>query len=124
MLIIGGALGAFLGPWLPAGDPGLWAMVAMAGMMGGTMRSPLTGMFFMLELTGDFHALPALLCGSVAALAVTVLLMKRSILTEKLARRGQHIAREYSVDLFELMRVGDVMDRDCTVLPANTPLPR
>jgi len=124
LLIIGGALGAFVGQWLPAGDSGLWAMVAMAGMMGGTMRSPLTGMFFMLELTGDFNALPALLCGSVAALAVTVLLMRRSILTEKLARRGQHIAREYSVDLFELMRVSDVMDREVILLPATTPLPR
>ena len=45
LLIIGGAPGAFVGQWLPAGDSGLWAMVAMAGMMGGTMRSPLTGMF-------------------------------------------------------------------------------
>lgn len=109
LLIIGGALGALVGQWLPTGDAGLWAMVAMAGMMGGTMRSPLTGIFFMLELTADFNALPALLCGSVAALGVTVLLMRRSILTEKLARRGQHIAREYSVDIFELMRVGEVM---------------
>ena len=124
LLIIGGALGALLGQWLPVGDPGLWAMVGMAAMMGGTMRSPLTGMFFMLELTHDFNALPALLCGSVAALGVTVLLMRRSILTEKLARRGQHIAREYSVDLFELMRVGDVMERDVPLIPANTPLPR
>ncbi|MBA3963331.1 MAG: chloride channel protein [Chthoniobacterales bacterium] len=124
LLIIGGALGAFVGQWLPVGDPGLWAMVAMAGMMGGTMRSPLTGMFFMLELTADYNALPALLCGSVAALAVTVLLMRRSILTEKLARRGQHIAREYSVDLFELMRVGDVMSRHFTMLAATTTLPQ
>ncbi|HMJ06262.1 MAG TPA: CBS domain-containing protein, partial [Chthoniobacterales bacterium] len=38
-------------------------------------------------------------------------------------RRGQHIAREYSVDLFELMRVGDVMDREFTLVPATTPLP-
>ncbi|MGI8955527.1 MAG: CBS domain-containing protein [Chthoniobacterales bacterium] len=51
-------------------------------------------------------------------------MMRRFILTEKLARRGQHIAREYSVDLFELMRVGEVMDREFTLLPATTPLPR
>ena len=50
--------------------------------------------------------------------------MRRSILTEKLARRGQHIAREYSVDLFELMRVADVMDRNFVLLPATTPLAR
>ena len=40
----------------------------------------------------------------------------------KLARRGQHIAREYSVDLFQLQRVGEVMDRDFVLLPATTPL--
>ncbi|MEP6974084.1 MAG: chloride channel protein [Spartobacteria bacterium] len=123
LLIIGGALGALLGQWFPVGDSGLWAMLGMAAMMAGTMRSPLTGIFFMLELTHDLNALPALLCASVAALGVTVLLMRRSILTEKLARRGQHIAREYSVDLFELMRVGEVMDRDVPLLPASTPLP-
>jgi CIC family chloride channel protein len=121
LLMMGGALGALLGIVTHAGDPGLWAMVGMAAMMGGTMRSPLTGMVFVLELTHDFNALPALLVGSVAALCVTVLLLRRSILTEKLARRGQHIAREYSVDLFELMRVGDVMDRQPpTVSPDTT----
>jgi CBS domain-containing protein len=124
LLIIGGALGAGIGQFLPVGDVGLWAMVGMAAIMGGTMRSPLTGMFFLLELTHDINALPALLCGSVAALAVTVLLMRRSILTEKLARRGQHITREYSVDVLEMMRVRDVMDADVPVIPANTPLPR
>ena len=124
LLIIGGALGAGLGQFVHVGDVGLWAGVGMAAMMSGTMRSPLTGMFFLLELTHDLNALPALLCGSVAALAVTVLLLRRSILTEKLARRGQHIAREYSVDLFELMRVRDVMDKDVPLIPATTPLQR
>jgi H+/Cl- antiporter ClcA/CBS domain-containing protein len=122
LLIIGGALGALFGQWLPGGDIGLWAAVGMAAIMGGTMRSPLTGMFFLLELTHDFHTLPVLFCGSIAALGVTVLLLKRSILTEKLARRGQHIAREYSVDLFDLKRVGEVMDRDVPSVPAAMPL--
>ena len=119
LLMIGGALGALFGIGVGAGDPGLWAMVGMAAMMGGTMRSPLTGMVFVLELTQDLGALPALLIGSVAALCVTVLLMPRSILTEKLARRGQHIAREYSVDVFERVRVGDVMDRNPPTVPAT-----
>jgi CIC family chloride channel protein len=119
LLIIGGALGALLGRWMPVGDPGLWAMIGMAAMMGGTMRSPLTGMFFVLELSHDLNALPALMVGSVAALGVTVLLLRRSILTEKLARRGQHIAREYSVDLLELTRVGDVMDKEVPTVPAG-----
>ena len=122
LLIIGGAMGALVGQWAPGGDVGLWAAVGMAAMMGGTMRSPLTGMFFLLELTHDFNSLPALFCGSIAALGVTVLLLKRSILTEKLARRGQHIARDYSVDLFDLKRVGEVMDNETPTIPATTPL--
>jgi CBS domain-containing protein len=119
LLMMGGAIGALLGAGTGIGDLGLWAMVGMAGMMGGTMRSPLTGMVFVLELTHDLNALPALLTGSAAALAVTVLLMRRSILTEKLARRGQHIAREYSVDVFELARVSEVMDSTPPTIAAS-----
>ena len=119
LLIMGGALGAAIGQWLPAGDPGFWAMIGMGAMMGGTMRSPFTGMVFMLELTHDLDALPGLLIGCVAALAVTVLLLRRSILTEKLARRGHHITREYSIDVFELLRVREVMDENPPTIPAT-----
>jgi chloride channel protein, CIC family len=122
LLIMGGALGAFAGSWVPGGDTGLWALIGMAAMMAGTMRSPLTAMVFAVELTRDFNLFPALLTGSVAALAVTVLLMRRSILTEKLARRGHHITREYSIDPFELARVRDVMDKDIQTVSARMKL--
>ena len=122
LLLMGGALGAFVSQWIPVGDPGLWALIGMAAMMGGTMRSPLTAMVFAVELTRDFNLFPALLAGCVAALGVTVLLMRRSILTEKLARRGHHITREYSIDPFELTRVRDVMDRDVRGVPSTMKL--
>ena len=122
LLIIGGALGAFASHWLPVGDASLWAMVGMAAIMGGTMRAPFTGMVFMLELTHDLNVLPALMIGSVAALGVTVLLLRRSILTEKIARRGLHINCEYSVDVFNLLRVGEVMDNKAPTIPANMPV--
>jgi len=120
LLMLGGGVGALLGHWIGVADPGLWAVVGMAAMMGGTMRSPLTGMVFLLELTHDLNALPALMIGTVAALCVTVLLLRRSILTEKLVRRGQHITREYSVDIFSLMRVGEVMDTTPPIVNADT----
>jgi CBS domain-containing protein len=94
-------------------------MVGMAAMMGGTMRAPLTAIVFTLELTHDLNALPVLLVGAVAAHGVTVLLLKRSILTEKIARRGHHLVREYAVDPFEVHRVEEVMDRDPATIPAN-----
>ncbi len=122
LLIMGGAFGAWAGSWLPVGDPGLWATIGMAAVMGGTLRSPLTAAIFAVELTRDFNLLPALLLASVAALTVTVLLMRRSILTEKLARRGHHITCEYSVDAFELARVGDVMEQDAPCVPSTMEL--
>lgn len=122
LLIMGGALGALVGGWIPAGDVGLWALVGMAAMMAGTMRAPLTAMVFAVELTRDFNLFPALLAGSVAALAVTVLLMRRSILTEKLARRGHHLTREYSIDSFEFALVKDVMDVEAPSVPSDMKL--
>jgi CBS domain-containing protein len=83
------------------------------------MRSPLTGVLFALELTDNIHVLLPLVLASGAAYTLTVLLLKRSILTEKVARRGQHVTREYSTDPFELLRVGEMMVKDVDVLPAS-----
>ena len=110
LLIMGGALGALEAHWIPSGDPGLWAALSMGAMMGGTMRSPFTAVAFIVELTHDVNVLPGLLVACVAADAVTVLLMKRSILTEKVARRGYHVTREYIANPLHLLRVQDVME--------------
>ena len=122
LMIMGGALGALAGPYLPGADPGVWAALGMGAMMGGTMRAPFTAMAFMVEVTHDVNLLPALLVACVAADAVTVLLMKRSILTEKMARRGHHVMREYIVNPLHLMRVADVMEHDVPTVPASLPL--
>jgi chloride channel protein, CIC family len=121
LLIIGGALGWIEGLWLPGGTA-LWAIIGMGAMMGGTMRAPLTGTLFAVELTGNVHLLVPLLVATTMAYAVTVLLLKRSILTEKISRRGQHITREYSIDPLQLARVADVMVKDVETLPAAMPI--
>jgi H+/Cl- antiporter ClcA/CBS domain-containing protein len=119
LLIFGGALGALATPLLPQADPGFWALLGMAAMMGGTMRAPLTATLFAVELTGDMGALLPVLAACVFAYGMTVLLLKRSILTEKIARRGHHISREYRVDPFDLLRVSQVMTTPVQTLPAD-----
>ncbi|MGR9460350.1 chloride channel protein (plasmid) [Rhizobium leguminosarum] len=119
LLIFGGALGWLVGLVMPGNDPGFWALLGMAAMMGGTMRAPLTGTFFAMEITGDVSTLVPLLAATVVAYAVTVLLLRRSILTEKIARRGQHITREYGVDPFELSRATEIMISDVDTLPVT-----
>ncbi|MET4485843.1 CBS domain-containing protein [Bradyrhizobium sp. LA7.1] len=118
LLIFGGCAGWLEGQLLP-GAHGAWALIGMAAMMGGTMRSPLTAILFAVELTGDFAMLGPLLIATSAAYALTVLLLKRSILTEKIARRGQHVVREYGIDPFDLLRVNEVMVKDVDTLPAT-----
>jgi len=119
LLIMGGALGAVEAHLLPFGDAGFWALIGMAAILGGTMRAPLTATMFALELTGNIHMLAPLLIASVAAFAVTVLLMRRSILTERISRRGLHLTREYTVDPFEVLRVADIMVEQPDSLTSN-----
>jgi chloride channel protein, CIC family len=118
LLIMGGALGALLGQFLP-GPTGFWAMIGMAAMMSGAMRAPLTGALFAVELTGHFDALPATIAAATGAYAISVLVMRRSILTEKIARRGRHILQEYTVDPHDFLQAEQVMTRDPAVLPAT-----
>jgi chloride channel protein, CIC family len=109
MLMIGGALGGLEAQLFPHVAPGFWPLVGLAGVLGGVMRSPLTGVVFALELTHRYEALLPLLIGATAAYAISILILRRSVLTEKIARRGIHLSREYSVDPLEVLFVGDVM---------------
>jgi chloride channel protein, CIC family len=83
------------------------------------MRAPLTATVFAVELTGNPHLLPQLFVASVAGFCFTVLAMPRSILTERIARRGLHITREYGVDPFDVMRVSEIMAKPVETLAAG-----
>ncbi|MGH8182266.1 MAG: CBS domain-containing protein, partial [Rhodanobacteraceae bacterium] len=101
----------------PGPYPLLWPLLGMGAMLAAVMRMPFTSIFFALELTGDSSMLPALLITCMMAYATSVFLMKRSILTEKIARRGLDIFRPYQVDRLEYMPVKDVMTSDMVTVP-------
>ena len=118
VLMLGAAIGGILGHALPGTTPGVWALIGLAGAMGGVTRSPFTAIIFAFELTHDQNSLLALLVAATISHLVSVLILKRSILTEKVARRGFHVMREYSVDPLEATFVREVMDTDViTVTP-------
>ncbi|HEY5399465.1 MAG TPA: chloride channel protein [Trebonia sp.] len=122
VFMIGGALGALEGNLLPHVFPGFWAMAGLAAVVGGVMRSPLTGIVFTLELTHAWNDLTPLLVASVSAYLLSALLLKRSVLTEKIARRGLHLTREYSTDPLETFFAREVMTTDPVVLRADATL--
>lgn len=109
LLMLGAGLGAVLGPCMPGGAPAVWPLVFMAATLGGMMRAPIMATVFAYELTRDANALLPVLAASVVAYGFTVITMHRSILTEKIARRGHHIYREYGIDPLERHSIGEVM---------------
>jgi chloride channel protein, CIC family len=122
LLIMGAGLGSVLSAWLPGGGPQLWALVCMAAMLAGTMRAPLTAVVFAFGLTHDVNAFLPTILSCAAAYGFTVIFMPRSILTEKIARRGRHVFREYGVDPLERHFVEEVMTRAVVAIPAELTL--
>jgi chloride channel protein, CIC family len=122
LLMIGAGLGSVLAAWLPGGSPELWALVCMAAILGGTMRAPLTAVVFAFGLTHDVNAFLPTILGCAVAYGFTVVVMPRSILTEKLARRGRHVYREYGVDPLERHFVEEVMTKEVVAIPATQQL--
>ena len=116
LLMMGGALGAVEALFLPNLGAGFWEMVSMGAILGGTMRSPFTGIIFVLELTHDVNMLLPLLVGCTIAHGFTVIVMRRSILTEKVSRRGYHLSREYAVDPLEIIFVREAMRTNIAAL--------
>jgi CIC family chloride channel protein len=116
---VGGALGLVAHQFWPDVEPTLWAEVCMAGVFAGTTRAPLTSIVFVLELTQDLPAfLPLLLVCAVSNL-VSVMFLRHSIMTEKIARRGLKVANEYELDVLAALRVQDVMTAPVQTVPMN-----
>ena len=119
LLMMGAALGGVEAIFLPNEGAGFWPLVSMGAILGGTMRAPFTAILFAFELTHDVNVLLPLLVAAVLAHGTTVLLLKRSILTEKVARRGFHLTREYATDPLEVLLVREAMRTKLVALPAE-----
>ncbi|MFI5364233.1 MAG: chloride channel protein [Candidatus Binatia bacterium] len=118
LFTIGGGLGALLGaggmlvcPWLGM-DTRIAALVGMAAMFAGASRALLASVVFVLETTHQPLGLLPLLGGGTAAFFVSCLMLRNTIMTEKIVRRGVHVPAEYVADLFD-----QLVARDCASAP-------
>ncbi len=119
LLMVGGALGGIEAMVLPHEGAGFWPLVSMGAVLAGTMRAPITGVIFSLELTHDIDMMLPLLVAVAVSYTFTVLILRRSILTEKVSRRGYHLSCEYEVDPMEVLFVREVMRSKIAALPAE-----
>jgi CBS domain-containing protein len=119
LLMLGAGLGTVLSHVLPGGEPALWPLVCMAATLGATLGAPLTAIVFAFGLTHDSNALLPLLAATLVAHGFATVVMRRSIMTEKIARRGYHIYREYGVDPLERHYVDEVMSSSVETIDAD-----
>lgn len=120
ILIIGGSLGALVGQLTHAPHPGVWALLGMAAIFSGVTRTPFTSVIFPLELTHNLGALLPLLIASVVACGISSRILPRSILTEKIHRRGLHMTREYTVDPLQMHYVREFMSKPSLSIISST----
>ena len=128
MFTIGGALGALCGFGLVAVapqlgvDPRIAGLVGMAAIFAGSSRALLTSVVFAFETTQQAAGLLPLLGGCVAAYLVSALIMRNTIMTEKIARRGVRVPSEYAADHLQLVTVGQACSRDVVSLKTSDEL--
>ncbi|RSL19403.1 H+/Cl- antiporter ClcA [Edaphobacter aggregans] len=119
LLMIGGAMGAALGHVLTPVSQGAWAVVGMSSVLAAAIGAPLTAAMLAVELTHNGGLMLPVLLACVVSYAMGVLLQPRSILTERLSRRGFHLSREYGVDPLETVMVRDAMHTSVFALSAD-----
>ncbi len=128
LFTIGGALGALAGELivavLPSAgvDPRICALVGMAAIFAGASRAMLASAVFVFETTLQPLGLLPLLGGCSAAYLISALMMRHSIMTEKLARRGVRVPEEYSADFLDQILVKDAASRQVVTLAATRSL--
>ena len=128
LFTVGGGLGSLLGaaaicvfPTIGV-DVRVAAMVGMAAMFAGASRALLASIVFAFETTRQPLGLMPLLGGCTAAFLISSLLMRHTIMTEKIARRGGRVLAEYSADYLNQVLVKDTATRDVVALSADDTL--
>jgi CBS domain-containing protein len=91
----------------------------MAATFGAAIRATFTAIVFCFELTRDYEAILPLMLAGVLAQLVAGALLSESLMTQKLARRGLHVASDYEADVLGHTEVRDVMTTDVDALPAS-----
>ncbi len=130
LFTIGGGVGAVLGAaaaWaLPSAgiDVRVAALVGMAALFAGASRALLASVVFAFETTRQPMSLLPLLGGCTAAFLLSAMLMRHSIMTEKIARRGARVVSDYVADFLDRVRVADVAMAPVIVVRAEDALER
>ncbi len=127
-LFLGAMAGGFFGnivhqalPGVTA-SPGAYAIVGMGAVVSATTHGPLSAMLILFEMTGGYKIILPLMITCIISSVVAGQLMKESIYTMKLVRRGIDIRGGKEVNILKAIRVSDVMNPDAETVYEGLPL--
>lgn len=120
ILLMGATVGGVMAAVLPGGSEPLWALIGMGATFAAMTRSPFTGIVFTAEVTHSYTDLLPLTIAVFTAHLISVLILKRSILTDKVVRVADvPVTTEYEVNFLSSIAVHEVMRRDPVCLHAG-----
>jgi chloride channel protein, CIC family len=114
-LFIGASLGAAYAvglDWISPGlnvIPGAYAMVGMAAVLAGAVHAPMTAVILLFEMTNDYRIILPLMFAVVVSMVISQRLIRESVYSMGLARKGIRLERGRDVDVLETVTVGEIM---------------
>jgi len=127
-LFMGAVAGGFFGevanylfPHVTAA-PGAYAVAGMTGVVAAATHAPITAILIIFEMTGNYKIILPLMLTGVFATLISMRLLRESIYTLKLVRRGVKLRSGRDADVLTGIKVAEVMHSAFTSIPYNTPL--
>ena len=115
-LFVGAMTGGFFGSIVHQALPEItassaaYAIVGMGALVSGTTHGPLSAILILFEMTGNYRIILPLMTACIVSNLGAGQLMKESIYTMKLIRKGVDIREGKEVNILRSIRVGDVMN--------------
>jgi CIC family chloride channel protein len=122
--MLGGGFGSVLHGWLPAttGPAGAYALVGMGTTFAGIIRSPITSVVMIFELTRDYNIIVPLMISNLVAYAVARAFSHTPIYEALAIQDGVHLPLAKGQRPEPDLLVGDAMRSPAVLLRRSTPI--
>lgn len=123
-VVVGSAYGTLMDALFPslAIQPSAFGLVGMAAVLAGTVRTPITAIMLLFEMTNDYRIILPLMFAVVLSVAISELLEHDSVYTLNLARKGIRLYQGRSIDLLDTLTVADIMQKTPPTLSPSLPI--
>ena len=127
-LFLGAMAGGFFGMGVHAlfptitASPGAYSIVGMGAVVSATTHGPLAAILILFEMTGDYKIILPLMFACIVGTMTSSQLLKDSIYTLKLARRGIDIKEGKEVNILKSIHVKEIMSHKVETIPEGCAL--